>query len=200
MSACADTVAVGNAVALMFKVQFSLGILGIPAVMAPVGAVPGALLIIGWGAYETPLPYRLSPAPNLTTPFQLEHLGCLYRRCLPQSPSRHARHPGHDVPRCWPDRTRNRRRPFLRWLRPRHWVWLHCWRNGAERCVASLQPCTVFTHLTGLTAAALSEHGACTVWFAFVFFVFCTATASFPRFSQVGFLCGSLFCSCTTLC
>ena len=34
----------------MFKVQFSLGILSIPSVMAPVGAVPGALLIIGWGA------------------------------------------------------------------------------------------------------------------------------------------------------
>ncbi|GJN88359.1 hypothetical protein Rhopal_001324-T1 [Rhodotorula paludigena] len=40
-------------IALMFKVQFSLGILGIPAVMAPVGAVPGALLIIGWGAWNT---------------------------------------------------------------------------------------------------------------------------------------------------
>ncbi|GAA5880593.1 hypothetical protein JCM8547_003591 [Rhodosporidiobolus lusitaniae] len=40
------------AFALMFKVHFSLGILSLPAVMAPVGAVQGALLIIGWSAYD----------------------------------------------------------------------------------------------------------------------------------------------------
>jgi hypothetical protein len=39
--------------ALMFKVLFSVGVLSIPGVFAYVGAVPGALLVIGWGSFNT---------------------------------------------------------------------------------------------------------------------------------------------------
>jgi hypothetical protein len=39
--------------ALMFKVLFSVGILSIPSVFSYVGALPGALLVIGWGAFNT---------------------------------------------------------------------------------------------------------------------------------------------------
>ena len=37
----------------MFKVLFSVGVLSIPGVFAYVGAVPGALLVIGWGSFNT---------------------------------------------------------------------------------------------------------------------------------------------------
>lgn len=37
----------------MFKVLFSVGILSIPSVFSYVGAVPGALLVIGWGGFNT---------------------------------------------------------------------------------------------------------------------------------------------------
>lgn len=37
----------------MFKVLFSVGILSIPSVFSYVGAVPGALLVIGWGSFNT---------------------------------------------------------------------------------------------------------------------------------------------------
>lgn len=33
---------------------------------------------------------------------------------------------------------------------------------------------------------ALSEHGACTVWFTFIAFVLSTALALFPKLSQIG--------------
>jgi hypothetical protein len=33
---------------------------------------------------------------------------------------------------------------------------------------------------------ALSEHGACTVWFTFISFVLSTALALFPKLSQIG--------------
>ena len=39
--------------ALMFKVLFSVGVLSIPGVFAYVGAVPGTLLVIGWGSFNT---------------------------------------------------------------------------------------------------------------------------------------------------
>ena len=39
--------------ALMFKVLFSVGVLSIPSVFSYVGAVPGALLVIGWGSFNT---------------------------------------------------------------------------------------------------------------------------------------------------
>ncbi|GAA5999346.1 uncharacterized protein JCM10292_001220 [Rhodotorula paludigena] len=136
------------AFALMFKVQFSLGILGIPAVMAPVGAVPGALLIIGWGAWNTWAAFIEGAFRN--------------------------RHPGmHGI---------------------QDMMYLVAGPIGREIVGALFFVGFVLVtgsgYIAGATALnALSEHGACTVWFAFVFFVFCTATASFPRFSQVGFLC-----------
>jgi hypothetical protein len=37
----------------MFKVLFSTGVLSIPGVFSYVGAVPGALLVIGWGCFNT---------------------------------------------------------------------------------------------------------------------------------------------------
>ena len=37
----------------MFKVLFSVGILSIPSVFSYIGAVPGALLVIGWGSFNT---------------------------------------------------------------------------------------------------------------------------------------------------
>lgn len=39
--------------ALMFKVLFSVGVLSIPSVFAYVGAVPSALLVIGWESFNT---------------------------------------------------------------------------------------------------------------------------------------------------
>ncbi|GAA5887079.1 hypothetical protein JCM6882_009440 [Rhodosporidiobolus microsporus] len=136
------------AFALMFKVQFSLGILSIPAVMAPVGAVPGALLIIGWGAWNTWAAFIEGAFRN--------------------------RHPGmHGI---------------------QDMMALVCGAWGRE-IVGNLffigyVLVTGSGYIAGAVAFnALSEHGACTVWFAFVTFVFCTACASFPRFSQIGVLC-----------
>lgn len=37
----------------MFKVLFSVGVLSIPSVFALVGAVPGTLLVVAFGAYNT---------------------------------------------------------------------------------------------------------------------------------------------------
>lgn len=36
----------------MFKILFSVGVLSIPSVFSYVGALPGALLLIGWGAFN----------------------------------------------------------------------------------------------------------------------------------------------------
>lgn len=38
---------------LMFKPLFSTGVLSLPAMFINIGALPGALLIIFWGAYNT---------------------------------------------------------------------------------------------------------------------------------------------------
>ncbi|GAA5859917.1 hypothetical protein JCM8547_004386 [Rhodosporidiobolus lusitaniae] len=136
------------AFALMFKVQFSLGILSIPAVMAPVGAVPGALLIIGWGAWNT-------WASFIEGEFR-------------------QRHPGmHGI---------------------QDMMALICGSIGREVVGTLFFVGYVLVTGSGYVAGAvafnaLSNHGACTVWFAFVTFVFCTASASFPRFSQIGILC-----------
>ncbi|KAL7418624.1 hypothetical protein Q5752_007082 [Cryptotrichosporon argae] len=54
--------------ALMFKVLFSVGILSIPAVFAYVGALPGALLVIGFGALNTYVGFLLGA-------FRLRHPG-----------------------------------------------------------------------------------------------------------------------------
>lgn len=37
----------------MFKVLFSVGVLSIPAVFALVGAVPGTILVVAFGAFNT---------------------------------------------------------------------------------------------------------------------------------------------------
>lgn len=37
----------------MFKILFATGVLSIPAVFAFTGVVPGALLIVFWGCYNT---------------------------------------------------------------------------------------------------------------------------------------------------
>jgi hypothetical protein len=54
--------------ALMFKVLFSVGVLSIPSVFALVGAVPGALLVVGFGAFNT-------YAAFLIGAFRLRHPG-----------------------------------------------------------------------------------------------------------------------------
>ncbi|WWD05349.1 hypothetical protein V865_003422 [Kwoniella europaea PYCC6329] len=38
--------------ALMFKILFSVGILSIPSVFSYVGALPGALLLVGFGVFN----------------------------------------------------------------------------------------------------------------------------------------------------
>lgn len=38
--------------ALMFKVQFSLGVLSIPSLFYLTGAVPSVIMIIGWGLWN----------------------------------------------------------------------------------------------------------------------------------------------------
>jgi amino acid permease len=52
----------------MFKVLFSVGILSIPSVFAIVGAVPGTLLVIGFGAFNTYAGFLLGA-------FRLRHAG-----------------------------------------------------------------------------------------------------------------------------
>lgn len=54
--------------ALMFKVLFSVGVLSIPSVFSYVGALPGSLLVIGWGAYNTYAGFLLGA-------FRLRHSG-----------------------------------------------------------------------------------------------------------------------------
>ncbi|GAA6031257.1 hypothetical protein JCM8097_005570 [Rhodosporidiobolus ruineniae] len=137
-----------GAFALMFKVQFSLGILSIPAVMAPVGAVPGALLIIGWGAWNT-------WAAFIEGAFRMRRPGV---------------HSIGDM------------------------MGIVAGRFGRELVGTLFFVGYILVTGSGYIAGAvafnaLSNHGACTVWFAFVTFVICTASASFPRFSQIGFLC-----------
>lgn len=46
---------------------------------------------------------------------------------------------------------------------------------------------------------ALSEHGACTVWFTFVSFILSTALALFPKLSQIGIGGQSIPKSCSDL-
>jgi amino acid permease len=52
----------------MFKILFSVGILSIPSVFSYVGAVPGALLLIGWGAFNAYSAFLLGA-------FKLRHPG-----------------------------------------------------------------------------------------------------------------------------
>lgn len=59
--------------ALMFKVLFSVGVLSIPSVFAYVGAVPGALLVIGWGSFNTYAAFLLGS-------FKLRHANIHVRR------------------------------------------------------------------------------------------------------------------------
>ena len=54
--------------ALMFKVLFSVGVLSIPSVFSYVGAVPGTMLVIGWGAFNTYAGFLLGA-------FRLRHPG-----------------------------------------------------------------------------------------------------------------------------
>jgi hypothetical protein len=130
---------------LMFKVQFSLGILSIPAVFGPVGAVPGSLLIIGWGSFNTYSAFVQASFRN--------------------------RHPGmHGI-------------QDMAYLVGGKWYKEFV---GAMYMIG-------FTLVTGsgyvagaVAFNALSNHGACTVWFAFISFVICTVVASFPKFGQIG--------------
>lgn len=52
----------------MFKVLFSVGVLSIPSVFAIVGAVPGTLLVLGFGAFNTYAGFLLGA-------FRLRHPG-----------------------------------------------------------------------------------------------------------------------------
>lgn len=54
--------------ALMFKVLFSVGVLSIPSVFSYVGAVPGTMLVVGWGAFNTYASFLLGA-------FRLRHPG-----------------------------------------------------------------------------------------------------------------------------
>lgn len=54
--------------ALMFKILFSVGVLSIPSVFSYVGALPGALLLIGWGAFNAYSAFLLGA-------FRLRHSG-----------------------------------------------------------------------------------------------------------------------------
>lgn len=55
--------------ALMFKILFSVGVLSIPYVFSFVGAVPGTLLLIGFGSLNTYSAFLLGA-------FRLRHAGC----------------------------------------------------------------------------------------------------------------------------
>lgn len=52
----------------MFKILFSVGVLSIPSVFSYVGALPGALLLIGWGAFNAYSAFLLGA-------FRLRHSG-----------------------------------------------------------------------------------------------------------------------------
>lgn len=52
----------------MFKILFSVGVLSIPSVFSYVGAVPGALLLVGFGAFNTYAAFLLGA-------FRLRHPG-----------------------------------------------------------------------------------------------------------------------------
>jgi hypothetical protein len=52
----------------MFKILFSVGVLSIPAVFSYVGALPGTLLVVGFGAFNTYAAFLLGA-------FRLRHPG-----------------------------------------------------------------------------------------------------------------------------
>ncbi|WVQ94030.1 hypothetical protein IAU59_001108 [Kwoniella sp. CBS 9459] len=138
------TVSWYSSFALMFKVLFSVGILSIPGVFAYVGALPGALLVIGWGSFNTYGGFILGA-------FRLRH-------------------------------------PGMHGLQDMANVVGGAW----YRELVGVLYVVGYTLVTGSgyigTATAfnaLSEHGACTVWFAFVAFVISTAVAAFPKFGQI---------------
>ncbi|OCF36058.1 hypothetical protein I317_01847 [Kwoniella heveanensis CBS 569] len=138
------TVSWYSSFALMFKVLFSVGILSIPGVFAYTGALPGALLVIGWGAFNTYGGFILGA-------FRLRH-------------------------------------PGMHGLQDMANVVGGTW----YRELVGILYVIGYTLVTGSgyigTATAfnaLSEHGACTVWFAFVAFIISTAVAAFPKFGQI---------------
>ncbi|WWC62253.1 uncharacterized protein I303_104849 [Kwoniella dejecticola CBS 10117] len=139
------TVSWYSSFALMFKVLFSVGVLSIPGVFAYVGALPGALLVIGWGLYNTYAAFILGA-------FRLRH-------------------------------------PGMHGLQDMAYIVGGAW----YRELVGVLYVIGYTLVTGSgyigTATAfnaLSEHGACTVWFSFVAFVISTAVAAFPKFGQIG--------------
>ncbi|KAK1925999.1 transmembrane amino acid transporter protein-domain-containing protein [Papiliotrema laurentii] len=144
--------------ALMFKVLFSVGILSIPSVFSYVGALPGALLVIGWGAFNTYGGFLLGA-------FRLRHPGM---------------HGLQDM-------------AYL--------VGGPIYREVVGVLYVVGYTLVAGSGFIGVATAlnALSDHGACTVWFAFVAFVGSTALASFPKLSQIGMAawigCATLFVS-----
>ncbi|WVF66414.1 hypothetical protein IAT40_001154 [Kwoniella sp. CBS 6097] len=138
------TVSWYSSFALMFKVLFSVGILSIPGVFAYVGALPGTLLVIGWGLFNTYGGFILGA-------FRLRH-------------------------------------PGMHGLQDMANVVGGAW----YRELVGVLYVVGYTLVTGSgyigTATAfnaLSDHGACTVWFAFVAFIISTAVAAFPKFGQI---------------
>ncbi|WVR08411.1 hypothetical protein IAU60_005466 [Kwoniella sp. DSM 27419] len=129
---------------LMFKVLFSVGVLSIPGVFAYVGALPGALLVIGWGLFNT---------------YQAFVLGAF-----------RLRHPG------------------MHGLQDMAYVVGGKWYRELVGILYIIGYALVAgSGFVGTAVAfnALSEHGACTVWFALVAFVLSTVIAAFPKFGQI---------------
>ncbi|WRT68118.1 uncharacterized protein IL334_005093 [Kwoniella shivajii] len=139
------TVSWYSSFALMFKVLFSVGVLSIPGVFTLVGALPGALLVIGWGLFNTYAAFILGA-------FRLRHSG-------------------------------------MHGLQDMAYIVGGAW----YREIVGILYIVGYALVTGSgyigTATAfnaLSEHGACTVWFSFVAFVISTGVAAFPKFGQIG--------------
>lgn len=63
----------------MFKILFSVGVLSIPSVFSFVGAVPGVLLLLGFGAFNTYAAFLLGEFRFRHPGIHVSHLSCHYR-------------------------------------------------------------------------------------------------------------------------
>jgi len=160
--------------ALMFKVLFSVGVLSIPGVFAYVGAVPGALLVIGWGSFNTYAAFLLGS-------FKLRHANIHVSRL-----------PGEPENNLIPGSTRHGFRSGWCLVSRVDWSSLHPWvcrtESHNQHGLTISYVLIAGSGYIGMATAfnALSNHGTCTVVFTFISFIMSTALALFPKLSQIG--------------
>ncbi|KAK3114757.1 hypothetical protein LTR53_006600 [Teratosphaeriaceae sp. CCFEE 6253] len=141
------TVSWQRATVIFLKIQFAMSILSVPGAMAVLGAVGGALSIVGWDALNTYTAVILGDYRN-------RHAEChtLADMCA----------------RLWG-------------------------RAGRELVTAQLLIGQVLITAGGIVSVstafnALSEHGACSVWFGFVAAALITGFSSIRTISRLGLL------------